>query len=104
MQITQEALVQLAMNGVDKDEIIEKLIMRHPQIFMSLLMADDLIYQIQKVYSSVDKRGTNKVAAIKEYRSLTGTGLKEAKDAVEKMIDTKAIYEIPHETDEDSPF
>ncbi len=86
LRITKEALEILVSGKFDRDELIADLVSKHPKMFLSLIHKDDLIYQIQETYGT-----GNKVAAIKEYRRLTGTGLKEAKDAVEDMIEAEQI-------------
>lgn len=95
--ITSEALLEVATNDRIKDDIIRGLIDHHPQIFMSLLHRDDLVYQVQQAYSPMGMNRPNKVAAIKQYRNLTKTSLKEAKLAVESMIVNKSLISGPAE-------
>ena len=91
-KISQDVLDVLITKGIDKDQIIADLVKLHPHILLQLLHHEDLPFQIQLAYQSTshDDR-PNKVTAIKKYRELTGVGLKDAKDAVEAMIDTKQI-------------
>lgn len=96
LQISQDALLVLVKNDFDKDQLITRLIQYCPDVFLKMLHDDDLIFQIQMAYSQPrspgsDFKGPNKVAAIKEYRRLTGTDLKDAKHAVEAMMETNQI-------------
>lgn len=88
LQITPELLLSIIKGGIDKDEIIAKLVERHPDIFLRLVHDDeDLLYQIQLSYCPPDGDGMlRKVSAIKRYRQLTGTDLRTAKAEVDKMI------------------
>lgn len=90
LTISKGTLNILIKGDWDKDALIEKLAVKHPDIFMSLMHDDDLVYQVQLAYYS-DKDRPNKVSAIKTYRTLTGTSLKDAKEAVERMIENGDI-------------
>jgi hypothetical protein len=95
LTISEEALMALVNNKIDANEIVSKLVSFHPEIFLKLLHLDDLVYQIQLAYGD-----GNMVAAIKKYRALTGTGLKDAKLAIEEMFDKGIIRKIPNEQEE----
>ena len=85
MNVPNDVVISMAMNGVDKEEIIRNLIILYPQIFFELVVLDDLLVECRKAY--VTQNGNSKIAAIKRYRELTGTGLKIAVAAINKYID-----------------
>lgn len=94
LNISEEVLAALVNNKVDPKEIVSRLAVHRPEVLLQMLHIDDLPFQIQAVYST--KPGEkNVVAAIKKYRALAGTGLKEAKLAVEKMVEIGDIRVLP---------
>ena len=99
LTIPTDLLISL-IKGIDKDELILKLVTHYPDIFVNLMHYDNLQLRVQQAYylpGSVEYTAyenvprVNKVRAIKEYRTLTGASLKDAKLAVEQMIERKHI-------------
>ena len=85
IRISLSDLDALLKGNFDKDAMIFNLAKRYPDVFEKLINFDELEDEIEKAYKGASN-DTNKVAAIKKYRELTGTGLKEAKDAVEYWL------------------
>lgn len=89
VKIKTETLDMLIKGELDKDLLIQRLIQYHPEIFVKLAQTEDLQYEIQLAFTEDGK--ANKVKAIKKYRELTGTDLRDAKEAVELMIENGEI-------------
>lgn len=92
LNVTEDVLSALVSNQLDHTDIVKKLAVYHPEVLLQILHLDDLTYMVQKAYNKDGK--ANKVAAIKKYRELAGTDLRDAKRAVEKMIDSHQIYVV----------
>ena len=91
LSISTEVFQALLSKNIDKDQIIMTIATYNPEVLLSALHMDDLTYHVQLAYQSSELGRNDKVAAIKKYRSLTGTNLREAKEAVELMIENKEI-------------
>lgn len=75
---------------IDLDVLIDIAIPDQPPLYASPQFVNDLI-------AAMNKPG-QKIAAIKAYRQLTGMGLKESKDAVERYWTNNEHYVPPSES------
>jgi len=91
MEISPQHLLSLLTKGIDETEIIARLAKYYPKIFVHLIMMDELEEKCQEAFSSGDSLGGKKVAAIKTYRTLTGTDLRTAKEAIEEWINSGVL-------------
>lgn len=82
LNISQDAFNRLFNHEFTDTEIVTALARRYPEIFIKLLDKNDVTYKLQEAYGP-DK---NKVRAIRAYRSIYSTSLREAKDIIEDFI------------------
>ena len=62
-------------------------------LFFVFKQSKPLVVNVSSDEEIADLAGKNKIEAIKEYRALHGVGLREAKDAVERMMSTEKVIE-----------
>jgi Ribosomal protein L7/L12 C-terminal domain len=93
--ITREvgSMPEYVINEVDN--LIDIGVLEVPPLKASCADVDNLLMLMLMA------EGTRKIEAIKAYRTLTGAGLKESKDAVEKYWNSKGHYNNPPETPTD---
>lgn len=97
MFIDLNTFTSLAKHGANRDEIFEKLLQYRPEVFIELYHMDEIVEEMTKQLNQLREKGNRVglVSAIKIYRSITGTELKDAKRQVELYIDQGLIVIDP---------
>lgn len=70
-------------------ELLVRVLEKHPDIVLDIANGADsaLVKEVKEIYGREGSTHTSSYAgAIKHYREVTGASLKEAKDAVDKII------------------
>ena len=79
MNYYAEAINIIMSNRNDWQEIVVRIAQKHPKMVVEAAK-EDWKKEAEAIY-----RGGDKIGAIKLWRTMTGLGLKEAKDAVESL-------------------
>jgi len=81
---TLDLAFKIGNGEVDANELLMKVFNEMPEAVLNVYLnqASSFINEIKRIYAN----GSGYVAAIKFHRDTTGAGLKEAKDAVDKIV------------------
>lgn len=93
MKSIYQILVEVGAGKIDVADLLVRIAEENPKLVERVANGVNSIEkEVQKIYSQNNILGGGYVSAIKFYRQSTGTGLKEAKDAVDKITGHQSRY------------